>query len=184
MLAIPATFYIISRPSVDKSYTISTDGEQQILMRGKVIVSGRFDTIYMKQESIFGVNHDSTFIFDQAMQKFVFVADKSESVSTIVSEDLSAEKEKAAEEAYKKIIKTPRDKITIPMLENYIMDFPKSKRKKEILALKDKIIQEIADKMSEDGLYQQAVSAQSISYCEAYLGKYPTGKYNKEISGW
>jgi serine/threonine protein kinase/formylglycine-generating enzyme required for sulfatase activity len=183
LLAIPATFYISSRPPDDTSYTISTDGDQQILMRGKAIISGRFDTIYMKQDSIIGVNHDSTFIFDQAMQKFVFVADESESVSTPVSEDLSAEKEKAAEEAYKKIIKTPRDKITIPMLENYIKDFPESKRIKEIKALKDKIIQEIADKMSEDGLYQQAVSAQSITYSEAYLDKYPKGKYSKEISG-
>jgi len=183
LLAIPATFYIISIPSDDKSYLISTVGDQQILMRGKVIVSGGFDTIYMKQDSIFGFNHDSTFIFDQAMQKFVFVANKSESVSTPVSEDLSAEKEKAAEEAYKKIIKTPRDKITIPMLENYIMNFPESKRKKDIQALKDKIIQEIADKMSEDGLFQQALSAQSITYSEAYLDKYPKGKYSKEISG-
>jgi serine/threonine protein kinase/formylglycine-generating enzyme required for sulfatase activity len=183
LLAIPTTFYIISRPSDDTSYTISTDGDQQILMRGEAIISGRFDTIYMKADSIFGVNHDSTFIFDQAIQKFVFVADESESVSTPVSEDLSAEKEKAAEEAYKNILKTPRDKITIPMLEKYIVDFPESKRKKEILALKDKIIQEIAAKMSEDGLYQQAVSVQSITYSEAYLDKYPKGKYSKEISG-
>lgn len=182
LLAIPATIYMLNRPT-NESYTISTDGEQQILMRGKVIVSGRFDTIYMKQDSIIGVSHDSTFIFDKTIQKFVFVSNTLEPVTAMVSEDLSAEKEKVAEEAYKKIIKLPRDKITIPMLEKYIVDFPGTKRKKEILALKDKIIQEIADKMSEDGLYEQAVSAQSISYCEAYLGKYPTGKYNKEISG-
>ena len=150
-------------------YTIAMDGTE---------LTGSYDTVYQRVDSLIAVRQDSLFLYDKTSGQMIYTGIENNTPITSKEEVKDHSKAKAD---FEKIKKMPRDKVTVPILDNFLSNHPGSPWEKEVLKWKKELVDKLKETMNEEGMYNQAVQSQSLTFCDMYLSQYPTGKYQNQI---
>jgi len=152
------------------AYIISVNGNE---------LTGSYDTVYQRSDTLFALRQDSMFVFDHSsgQMQYLRITD-----AALIQDKPKGSDDGKAQEAINKIKKLPRDKVTVQILDNFLSTHPGSPWEKEVLKWKKELVDKLKETMNEEGMYNQAVQSQSITFCDMYLSQYPAGKYNKQIA--
>ncbi|MBL0026894.1 MAG: protein kinase [Saprospiraceae bacterium] len=166
-----------------QGYQVVYENGAAFLMRRSKKISEAFEAIIIGNDTITAIRNDSTFIFDKDQESFLYAPLNSTTSSpTLPIDQVASNLENKAELAFQKLIKLPREKLNIPMLENFLKTYPGSKRVEEIKKILQKMVNDKIETSTEFTLYQEIMETQSPALAQLYIDTYPNGKYINEIT--
>lgn len=166
-----------------QGYQVVYENGAAFLMRRSKKISEAFEAIIIGNDTITAIRNDSTFIFDKDQESFLFAPLNSTTSSPALPIDqVASDLENKAELAFQKLIKLPREKLNIPMLENFLKTYPGSKRVEEIKKILQKMVNDKIETSTEFTLYQEIMETQSPALAQLYIDTYPNGKYINKIT--
>jgi serine/threonine protein kinase/formylglycine-generating enzyme required for sulfatase activity len=176
---VPAGVLITYEIFARNHFSIIYENESAYLAKGNKKISEGYDKITIGADTILAFRSDSTFIYDKKLDIFTYL---SPPAIEMPADDSTAEKqEQEAEKIYEGILRLPKEKIDIPLLESFLKKYPASKRKKEVEALLQQMLKEKTENLSEQALYDEIIKTQSPELAQKYLDKYPKGKFTKLV---
>ena len=181
LLLVPIGVFISNEIFAKRGFNVIYEKGEAYLAKGNKKISEGFDKITLGTDTITAIRKDSTFIYDKNMEIFIYVAPSIVEMPT-PTDAIAATQEQKAEDAYQRMIKLPKEKLDIPMLETFLKTYPGSKREKEVKAMLQQLLKEKMENLSEQALYDEILKTQSPDLAQKYLEKYPKGKFTKQVT--